>query len=141
MARQTFNIFTIEGNLGRDAETKTIGQQNIQCVAFSIAGNMTRNQQENTIWFQCNLFRNIKIVEYLKKGTRVLVSGQLEINSGQEGKVYYSITVDRIQILSQPNQSNNTQPNNNQSNNTPQSNNRTPSNGPIQGNFDPFANI
>jgi single stranded DNA-binding protein len=138
MARQTFNVFTIEGNLGRDAEVKTIGQQNIQCVTFNIAGNMARNgsQQENTVWFQCNMFRNVKIVEYLKKGTRVLVSGQLEINSGQEGKTYYAITIDRVQILTRPDNQNQQPQQNNQ-----QPNNKSSSPGPIQGNFDPFSNI
>jgi single stranded DNA-binding protein len=140
MARQTFNTFVIEGNIGRDAEVKTIGQQNMQCVTFSIAANMARNgtQQENVVWFQCNMFRNVKLAEYLKKGCRVLVNGQLEINPGQEGKIYYAIAVDRVQILSRPDNQNQ-QP---QQNNQQAPNNRAAApSGPIQGNFDPFSNI
>lgn len=101
MARQNFNAFIIEGRLGRDAEVKTVGNQNMQVAVFSIAANMARNgsQTENTVWFQCSMFRNLKLADNLKKGTRVLVNGQLEINQGQDGKQYHGILVNSIEML------------------------------------------
>ena len=131
MARQNFNSFVIEGNLGKDSEVKTVGQQNMQMVSFSIAANMARNgsQQENVVWFQCSMFRNVKAAEMLKKGTRVLINGQLEINQGQDGKQYHGILVNSFEILSGGSNTSNT------------GHQSQPMNNPAQGNFDPFANI
>ncbi len=104
MSRQTFNSFVIEGRLGKDAELKTVGQQNMPMVSFSIAANMARNgsQQDIVVWYNCSMFRNTKIVEYLKKGTRVLINGQLEFNKSQDGATtYYGILVNGIELLAQ----------------------------------------
>jgi len=105
MSRQAFNSFVIDGRLGKDAELKTVGQQNMQMVAFSIAANLARNgaKEDLTVWFNCSMFRNTKLVEFLKKGTRVLVNGRLEFAKSQDGSsTYYGVLVNDIEIISQP---------------------------------------
>jgi single-stranded DNA-binding protein len=103
MAKQSFNIFSIKGNLGADAELKTYGPKNLQVCEFSLAGNMSRN--DHLVWFKCNMYRQAaQIAEVLKKGMGVIVSGQLEIYPNPDGTLKHSITIDRVEIVSYPQQ-------------------------------------
>jgi len=138
MARPSFNSFIVQGNLGKDAEVKTVGN-NMQMVAFSIAANLCRNGQNSqdfTVWFNCSMFRNVKLAEYLKKGTKVLVNGRLEMASGNDGKTYYGILVNDIEIIG----SNQVQGN---SGNTAPAQNNNPNSSTFGGGFsdDPFSAI
>ena len=134
MAKQSFNIFSIKGNLGADAEVRTYGPKNLPVCEFSLAGNMSRN--DTTVWFRCNMYRQAtQVAEILKKGMGVLVSGQLEIFANADGTLKHSITVDRVEILSYP-QSAGQQPQPQQQ--QPQHQPSQPGNTP---GFDPFAAI
>lgn len=142
MARPSFNSFIVQGNLGKDAEVKTVGN-NMQMVAFSIAANLCRNgpnSQDFTVWFNCSMFRNVKLAEHLKKGTKVIVNGRLEMATGNDGKVYYGILVNDIELLgsSQSNQGGS-------ANAAPAQNSGSNNNGGFSGNGgfgdDPFGGI
>ena len=77
------NSVTIAGNLGKDAELR-MTQSGSPVMNFSIAVNEGRkdangNWNDYTNWFNCVMFGNRaeKLVQYLKKGTKVALMGKL----------------------------------------------------------------
>jgi single-strand DNA-binding protein len=66
---------TIAGHLGRDAETKTVGDQPV--VEWSMAYTHKAKDTETTTWFRCQYWgqRAAKVAQYLTKGKAVLVIG------------------------------------------------------------------
>jgi single-strand DNA-binding protein len=73
----------IVGHLGKDAETKTVGESTV--IQFSIASNSRRKiegeYQNITDWVQVSHWANEKLASYLKKGVCVAVSGELILDS------------------------------------------------------------
>ena len=68
------NNITIAGQLGRDAELRTIPNGE-QVASFSVADSQGR--EKPTIWWRCTLFgkRAASLTPYLLKGQTVTVSG------------------------------------------------------------------
>lgn len=65
----------IIGHLGADAEVKAV-QGGSQFVAFRVACSQRFSDQEVTQWYDCTMSDpNMKVVQYLKRGTRVFVRG------------------------------------------------------------------
>ena len=84
----------IIGNIGRDAETKTIG--NNDYAAFSVAVTDKYGETERTTWYAClKLDKNKKLVNHLTKGTKVYVSGRPQANAytNDKGQTIASINV------------------------------------------------
>lgn len=107
------NTITLTGGLPRDAELHTF--QNGSSVAnFSLGfstylkGINERNEKPNYI--DCSLYGNqaTTLTQYLKKGTKVALSGRIEQQSWTEqtGSVRSKIivNVDSIQLLGSPQQ-------------------------------------
>jgi len=69
-------LATIIGNLGRDAEIKTINDK--QYLSFSVASTEKRNNEEQTTWVGILYPYQESLVPYLKKGQQVFVSGRLK---------------------------------------------------------------
>lgn len=73
------------GNLGNDAVVKSSG--NNQFVTFNVAVTTKRKNGdqtiENTNWYDCS-FDNLKLADYLKKGTKVYLEG------GFKADLYFS---------------------------------------------------
>ena len=68
-------IAQILGNIGRDAEIKTINGK--EYLSFSVASTEKENGEEVTRWISVLAsFNNSCIVQYLKKGQQVFVSGR-----------------------------------------------------------------
>lgn len=65
----------IIGNLGKDAEIKVTEKSNF--ITFSVA--TSRYAQDKVLWITCNKNRSTELAQYLKKGTKVFVSGNLSI--------------------------------------------------------------
>ena len=104
-----FSRVVLVGNLGRDPEMR-YSQNGTPITNFSIAVNRRRrmpdgNYQDETDWFRISLFRNAAETanEYLKKGTKVLVEGQLQIRNytGQDGieRTSVEVNADNFVIL------------------------------------------
>ncbi len=88
-----FSRVVLVGNLGKDPEMR-YSQNGTPVTNFSIAVNRRRrgpdgNFVDETDWYRISLFRRDAetAAEYLKKGTKVLVEGQLQIRNytGQDG--------------------------------------------------------
>jgi single-strand DNA-binding protein len=90
---------TIAGNIGRDAEQRTAGQSNV--TGFPVAVTSGFGDKKKTTWFDCNLWgnRGEKLAQYLTKGGKVAVSGELGTREGNDGKTYLSINVSEITLM------------------------------------------
>jgi single-strand DNA-binding protein len=96
-----FSRVVLVGNLGRDPEMR-YSQNGTPITNFSIAVNRRRrgpdgNYVDETDWYRVTLFRNQAetSAEWLKKGSKVLVEGQLQIRTytGQDGVERTSVDV------------------------------------------------
>lgn len=100
MARGYSRVILV-GNLGRDPEMRYLPSGD-PVVNFTVAVGRRRrgsdgNWQDETDWFRINCFRrNAEIADqYLKKGSQVLVEGQLQIRqyTGNDGVERTSVEV------------------------------------------------
>ena len=83
------NVITIAGTVGKDAELKHLSD-GTAIAAFSVADSQGKDK---TVWWNCSLFgkRAESLVNYIHKGTKVTVSGQVTEDvwtdkNGQERK-------------------------------------------------------
>lgn len=64
------------GNLGRDAEVKTINDK--QFLSFSVASTEKQGETETTTWVSVLCSHNPNLLPFLKKGQQVFVSGRMK---------------------------------------------------------------
>jgi len=88
-------VFAI-GNIGKDAETKKISDEN-SVTSFSIASSKKIKDEVVTTWINCKKWNAGKLADYLLKGTKIAVTGELEIRE-HEGKYYTSIIVHELEF-------------------------------------------
>lgn len=69
------NVITIAGTVGKDAEMKYLND-GTAIAAFSVADSQGKDK---TVWWNCSMFgkRAESLGQYILKGTRVTVSGQV----------------------------------------------------------------
>lgn len=75
------NVFTVTGNIGRDCETRTVGQTSL--CTFSLAVKSGYGDKESTVWVRCAVWGKRaegQLPQYLVKGSQVAVSGELSLN-------------------------------------------------------------
>lgn len=72
------------GSLGRNAETKTVGDNN-KVTKFSVATHSGYGDKKVTQWVDCDAWgeRYEKLAQYLVKGQFALIYGELSINEYQ----------------------------------------------------------
>jgi len=106
-------LVTAVGHLGKDAEVKQLGNTNL--LEFSIAstkkGYTTSDGSvipDVTTWINVKKWKGEGLAPYLKKGDKIVVSGDLEIRE-HEGKYYTSIIAQNIEFMSKR-ESNSEQP-------------------------------
>ena len=93
------NVWTIAGNLGKDAETRyTQSWKSVTC--FSVAVEVRYGGEKTTMWVDCSLWgeRGEKLAEYLLKGVKVCVSGQAGTRE-HNGKAYATLTVREVTLM------------------------------------------
>lgn len=90
---------TIAGNIGKDAETRTT-QGGDQVTGWSVAVEERNGQDKRTIWFDCSLWgkRGQALAQYLTKGTRVAVSGDLSTRE-HNGKTYLTVRASEVTLM------------------------------------------
>lgn len=90
---------TIAGNIGRNAETRNT-QSGDSVTGFSVAVEERQGQDKRTIWFDVSIWgkRGSSLAQYLTKGTRVAVSGDLSTRE-HDGKTYLTIRADQVTLL------------------------------------------
>lgn len=99
-------VVEIIGNLGADATIKEFSDQKF--ISFSVAHteNYTDNQgqkRERTTWVSCLKHGESAVINYLKKGTRVFLRGELSAKVYNDGsgtpQVGLSCRVRELQLL------------------------------------------
>ena len=83
------------GHTTKDPEIRK--RDDLTVASFSVAVNQRYGDKENTNFFCCTAFRKQAefIDKYIKKGTKVLVTGRLENDNytGRDGTKYYSVKI------------------------------------------------
>jgi single-strand DNA-binding protein len=88
--------------LGADAEVKT-SQNNNQFVSLRVAKNYYDGEKK-TAWVNVTLFgeRAIKMKEYLKKGSAIMLYGEITPTLGKnkagESAIFFDMTADRFEF-------------------------------------------
>jgi len=93
------NNLTAIGRVGRDAELKyTQGGDAI--LRFSAAVDSGYGDKKTTVWLDCAMFgkRGEKLAEYIKKGDRIGVTGELGVRE-HEGKTYLQLRLNDLTLL------------------------------------------
>lgn len=102
----------IIGRLGADAEIRT-SKNNKQFVTFRVATDEFKDGKKETVWFNVIDLteRAMKLVEYLKKGSLVSITGRERVsiftNKNNEPQVSRDIISDRIEFVSTKSSENN----------------------------------
>jgi single-strand DNA-binding protein len=91
------NVFSFMGRIGRDAEIRHMPSGSA-ILNFSVANNVGYGDNQKTIWLQCSVFGKRaegSLVDYLKKGVVVFVSGELSEHeyTGNDGIARKSLNV------------------------------------------------
>jgi single-strand DNA-binding protein len=96
------NFGTFAGNIGRDAETKAVGQNTV--TNFSVAVSTGWGDKKSTLWVGCALWgeRGQKLEQYLTTGAKVTVSGDIDVRaySAKDGtaKAEMTCNVQRVTL-------------------------------------------
>lgn len=97
------NHGTFSGYLGRDAETKTVGQNTV--TNFSLAVSTGWGDKKSTLWVGCAIWgeRGVKLEQYLTKGSAVSVAGDVDVRaySAKDGtaKAEMTCNVQRVTLM------------------------------------------
>lgn len=89
----------LAGNIGRNAETRNT-QSGDSVTGFSVAVEERQGQDKRTIWFDVSIWgkRGSALAQYLTKGTRVAVAGDLSTRE-HDGKTYLTVRADQVTLL------------------------------------------
>ena len=101
MARSGINKVILVGNLGQDPEVKyTAGGAAVTTLSLATSDSWkdkeTGSDQERTEWHRVVLWRRLAEIagEYLKKGSKVYIEGQLQTRKWeQEGQTRYTTEI------------------------------------------------
>lgn len=105
------NIYIFSGNLGGDAEVKTLDSGS-SVISFSVAVSETwkdksGEKKEKTTWVKCNKWvsanGSTKIADYLKKGQTVIVQGKPEAKAykdkNDDAKANLEVNVSELTLV------------------------------------------
>ncbi len=89
----------LAGNIGRDAVTRTTGNGD-KVTGFTVAVEDRQGKEKSTMWFDVAIWgaRGEKLAEYLTKGGKVCVSGDLSMRE-HEGKTYLTVRADQVSLM------------------------------------------
>lgn len=96
------NTFVATGRLGRDAETRSVGETTV--TGFSLASDVGYGDKKTTLWVDCSVWgkRGTALQDYLTKGTKVTVVGELSereyTNNNGEEKKSLSLRVNELDL-------------------------------------------
>jgi single-strand DNA-binding protein len=94
------NVLTATGNLGQDCKTNIVGGTAV--VNFSVAMKSGFGDKAQTIWLDCALWgkqAESGLIDYLKKGQQVAVSGELSLFEADTGKTYLKLRCNSIDLV------------------------------------------
>lgn len=77
------NVWIVEGNIGSDPKISYVGEKGTPKCFFMLANHRGFNGNTKVNWIPCVIWgnRGEKVAQYLKKGTRVIVTGEGDFSS------------------------------------------------------------
>jgi single-strand DNA-binding protein len=85
---------TISGNLGKDAELRTV--RDSQVLSFNVGVKNGFGSDAGSVWYRCSLWgKAAEVFDGLTKGTKVFISGELT-HDEYEGKPQFNVRVGSI---------------------------------------------
>lgn len=93
------NSLSIIGRVGKDAATKTVGNNRL-VTAWSVAVNVGWGDNKETLWFDCTMWgeRGEKVGGHIAKGDQIGVTGSLSTRE-HDGKTYLKIDVQDVTLI------------------------------------------
>jgi len=93
------NSINIIGRVGKDAATKTVGNNRL-ATSWSVAVNVGRGDNKETLWFDCTMWgeRGEKVGAHIAKGDQIGVTGSLSTRE-YDGKTYLKIDVQDVTLI------------------------------------------
>ena len=94
-------VITIAGTATKDGEVKEGGMDKAGLGSFSLAVDDGYGANKSTMYFDCTFWgkRGIAVVPYVRKGSKVTVSGELTRRE-YNGKTYLGVTVNDLTLQS-----------------------------------------
>lgn len=88
---------TVAGNVAKDAIVRDAGKDRV--CSFSVAHNDPADRDAPPTWVDVSIWgtRGEKLAEYIRKGDKIAVSGQLSTRL-HEGKTYLQIRGDSVEL-------------------------------------------
>lgn len=104
------NKLIIFGTLGQDAQVRQAAANGSTPISFTVAVTEKRGETEHTEWFNCTKWiqagGSTKVADYLKKGTRVCVSGKVSVRAyvdrDQQARASLEVNVQELTLGGQP---------------------------------------
>jgi single-strand DNA-binding protein len=92
---------TISGNVGKDAELRTV--RDTQVLSFNVGVKNGFGRDAGSVWYRCSLWGKAAeaFAGSIKKGTKVLISGELT-HDEYEGKAQFNVRVGSIDTGPRP---------------------------------------
>lgn len=90
----------IAGNIGKNAEVRRTRDGDPIC-SFNVGVKQGYGNDATTNWFRCSLWglRGEKLAQYLLKGVKVAVAGELSVGE-YEGKTQLNVRVSEVDLMS-----------------------------------------
>jgi single-strand DNA-binding protein len=88
----------LQGNVGKDPVKRNAGSSEL--ASFSVASSYREKNERKTTWVNCTVWGKQAdvIMQYVKKGSRLLVSGELTTRE-HDGKTYLELNVQGFELL------------------------------------------
>ena len=95
------------GNSCRDCELVNAGDKQYSRINLAVGRKFDRDK---TDFFNCTAFGKLAevVAKYVKKGTKIAVTGRIEFNEDKDGKRHHSVIVDDLELLSKAEQAEHT---------------------------------
>jgi len=96
----SFNKVIIAGNMTGDAQVKELGEKNL--ALFSVAVNDSYKSDAPPTYFDCEYWNPNKVLDYMVKGTPILVEGRLKTHHFEkdgEKRQKMRLVVGNVQLL------------------------------------------
>lgn len=92
---------TISGNVGKDAELRTV--RDTQVLSFNVGVKNGFGRNAGSVWYRCSLWGKAAeaFAGSIKKGTKVFITGELT-HDEYEGKAQFNVRVGSIDTGPRP---------------------------------------
>jgi len=88
------------GNIGQ-SELKTVGETSLLAFSIAVERSYQKDKENKKVdWVNCSLWgsRASSLEKYIVKGAAVVVSGEMQSNKKEDGRVFWNLNVNQVDI-------------------------------------------